>query len=250
MGYVPRVGRGGKLKQTWSLLGHKKQILYHVLAADQNYTYAKLFTVNFSPELERESFDLRYRRVRLHLKRQLGRLPAIVVVEDTHNGRRHFHGVIGLHTKAEEALVEKALKTAGGEWASRCHKDKQIDLRPLRLRFHAWYMCRIYKKQVPWTATNVLLADAKKVHRMEIENSKLPSPENLRPDTQEAPITQRFPSVSRIPARRSPPLGYRPNPNPHHKSSLEPRPSDSDKTIIDDMDEIGLDGSDANDDLY
>jgi hypothetical protein len=208
--YIPPNGRGGKLLRTWFLLSDKEQVHYLVRAARLYYARPIAFTLDLSPEYQRKSSDWIRRRIVLHLETRLGRSVAVVAVRDytADDGRPHYHGVIGAHSKDEEELIKEALCKAGGEWASRSHRRKQVKLKALYSDDYAGYMCRWYKAQakVDWTVTNVLRAEAKEVHRMEIEKSKISPSETVHPDTQEAQVTQGFSAGSRIPARKAPPL--------------------------------------------
>jgi hypothetical protein len=228
MVYIPRVGRGVKLKLTWHLLDDKDQVLFAVRATRLFFARPIAFTLDLSPEYQRKSSDWIRRKIVHHLETRLGRPVAVVAVRDyaADDGRPHYHGVVGAHSEDGEELIEQALGKAGGEWASRCHGDLQIKLKPLYSDRYAGYMCRHYKAQakVDWTVTNVLRSEAKEVHRMEIEKSKISRSKTTRPDTQETPVSQGLPADSRIPARRAPPLAIRYHPN-HH-------PTPSPRTIL------------------
>jgi hypothetical protein len=217
--YIPRPERGGKLKQTWRLLSDKEQVRFYVLAADQEYDYSVAFGADLDPQ-EPRSIDRFHRLLAQHLEYRFGHTVEFIAVLDiTETDREHFHGVICCHTEAEAALAKKALEKASGKWRSRCHQKYQIWTKKLKTpRIWSWYICKKYKTTVPFTKTHLLCAKAKEVHRMQIrdevqeptrmdmQKSTKSISENDAPDTAEAPITQRFPSVSRIPARRSPPL--------------------------------------------
>jgi hypothetical protein len=252
---IPRQERGGKLKQTWRLLSKKEQVRFHVLAADQEYDYPIAFGADLDPE-EPVSIDDFHRSLAQHLKYRLHRFVEFIAVLDItpETGRRHFHGVVCCHTEAEAALAKTALEKASGKWRSRCHQKHQVWTKKLYTpRIWSWYIC---KTTTAWTKTDLLTALAKQVHqmqirdeaqelaRMDMQKSTKSISETDAPDTQEAPITRAFPTGSRIPARRSPPLVCKP-------LALTALTLATDNTdIIDDMDEIGVHESDDNDDLY
>jgi hypothetical protein len=207
--YIPRFERGGKLKQTWSLLSNKEQVRFHVLAAEQEYDYPVAFGADLDPE-EPVSIDRFHRLLAQHLKYRLGYREFIAVLDVTETDRPHFHGVVCCHTEAEEALAKKALEKASGKWRSRCHQECQIWTKKLYTpRRWAWYICKKYKTTVPWTKTHLLCALAKGVHRMQIrdeaqelmvEKSTNNSSENDAPDAAEALVTQGFPTGSKASA--------------------------------------------------
>jgi hypothetical protein len=208
--YIPRNERGGKLFRTWFLLSDKEQVHYLVRATRLFYARPIAFTLDLSPEYQRKPSDWIRRRIIHHLETRLGRSVAVIAVRDytADDGRPHYHGVIGAHSEDEEDIIEQALCKAGGEWDSRSHRRKQVKLKALYSDNYAGYICRSYKAEakIDWTKTDVLLAEAKKVHRMDIEKSKIPPAEISHPDTAEAQITQGFSAASRIPARKAPPL--------------------------------------------
>src|SRR5260370_25968342 len=108
MGY-PRVGRGGKLKQTWSLLSDKEQIRFHALAVLKYYPVKIAFTLNLSPEYQRKSSRWIRRKIVRDLEASLGHRAAVVAVRDytADDGRPHYHGAVGCHTNDGWDLVKQ-----------------------------------------------------------------------------------------------------------------------------------------------
>ncbi|WP_159010038.1 hypothetical protein [Bradyrhizobium sp. S69] len=64
------------------------------------------------------------------LQRELGYVPLFwFVVDTTSQGRLHLHGGIVCDDNVLNA-IERALRHAGGDWASRKHHERQLDLTP------------------------------------------------------------------------------------------------------------------------
>jgi hypothetical protein len=65
------------------------------------------------------------------------KVPFIMVLEETYQGRLHVHGVIQA-TRDEMSIVDVALRAAGGPWTAHRGEDRQLVVKPT-WGAHGWW---------------------------------------------------------------------------------------------------------------
>lgn len=132
-----KAGSDSKKGHPWSLttdLG-KLTSAYRVLEATGK---GVVFTLNCGPaeraaaQRHPKGFaDYFKRRISRTLKRTLGYVPLHGFgVDVTPDGRLHIHGALAANDN-QLATIEKALRQAGGKWASKWHKERQCQFKVL-----------------------------------------------------------------------------------------------------------------------
>jgi hypothetical protein len=130
--------------QSWQNLSPEVQVLFGLVALDEvmeTLAFSLNLGTKFLDTLTAGSPSARDKvrnRIARTLKAKLGRKVAfIVVLEETHQGRLHAHGIVQA-TRDEQSKVDEALRAAGGKWTAAHGEERQLHLTPV-WGAHGWW---------------------------------------------------------------------------------------------------------------
>ena len=97
-------------------------------AAALQSPYPLACSVNVGADYQDRTFDWMFRSVRRHLKKALGRMPAVLVVKH-HKPQPHLHLSLAARPADDVPKIERALRDAAGTW--RRSEVYQVEIRSL-----------------------------------------------------------------------------------------------------------------------